>query len=124
MNKIKAKSLKTGEWVYGYFMYDWDGTEVLKPMLQVLPNRKIIDITSFYRVVIDKDTICQPTGLKDSEGIDIYENDLVIHTIESEHLDESDWDIITDKVILIEGCWCVGAVQYPLFAFKNKVLVE
>ncbi|MCD8401349.1 hypothetical protein G1K66_12530 [Tenacibaculum finnmarkense] len=64
------------------------------------------------------------TGLKDSEGVDIYENDLVIHTIESEYLDESDWAIIIDKVVMIEGCWCVGAIQYPLYAFKNKVVAE
>ena len=64
------------------------------------------------------------TGLKDCNDVDIYENDLVEHIIESEYLDKADWDTITDNVILINGCWCVGAEQYPLFAFKNEVLSD
>lgn len=64
------------------------------------------------------------TGLTDCNDVDIYENDLVKHSIESDFLEKEDWDIITDKVTLINGCWCVGTEQYPLFSFKNEVLKD
>ncbi len=77
--KIKAKSVKTGKWVYGYFMYDWDGSETLKPMIQELPNKKLGDVTSFTKVVIDKSTICRPTSIGAICGAHIFENDIVIY---------------------------------------------
>ena len=75
--KVKAKD-KKGKWIYGYFTYDWcSRSNGLKPMLQVLPNKKIEDVTSFTKSIIIKETICKPTLMIDRNNEPIFENDIL-----------------------------------------------
>lgn len=67
---FKAKRLYDGEWVKGYIVkYGFTGQE----KWYIVPDYA----SDLYSFLIDKNTICQCTGLKDNQGNMIWENDIV-----------------------------------------------
>lgn len=70
--KFKAKRLDNGEWVYGSLIRSTVG---VKERAYIVDN---FSSMSDYSVVgIDPSTVCQFTGLKDCEGNEIWEGDLL-----------------------------------------------
>ena len=67
--KFKAKRLDNGEWVKGDLVHSTSYVGIS------YPSDEFSDVPIVHRV--DTSTVCQFTGLKDKEGMDIFEGDLL-----------------------------------------------
>lgn len=128
---FKAKRIDNGEWVEGFIFQLYDnstwciGTEPLYPNDY---SELIGENRAWFR--IDKDTICQYTGMTDKKGNKIWENDIVVY-------DNSPYNAYCTphrgEITFRNGCMCFkyllyGSVTYmsflsdDFFAMKCKVL--
>ena len=122
---FKAKRISDGEWVVGYIVR-YGHTR--KEKYYIIPNYA----SDLYSFLIDENTICQCTGLKDKNGRLIWENDIVECTrgnaiVERDRVDwkirwieESIWrrDLRHWSIDDAEGIRFLGNI------FDNKDLLE
>lgn len=69
--KFKAKRLDNGKWVEGYFYAECGNTYIIED------RQKDSMLNRNEALLVDPSTVCQFTGLKDKNGKEIFENDLL-----------------------------------------------
>lgn len=75
--KFRAKRHIYGEWVEGDLHH-------YKDSVFIIPTK---GINKFRNLIVDPSTVCQYTGLKDSKGQEIWENDIIeVNTTKGEIL--------------------------------------
>lgn len=69
---FRGKRVDNGEWVEGYYLVDrYHGRENL------IVYQKALDPFSIYSDKCDPETICQYTGICDSNNNKVFENDII-----------------------------------------------
>ena len=83
--KFKAKRLDNGEWVKGNLIRSTVG---VKERTYIVDN--FSSMSNYSVIGVDPSTVCQFTGLKDCEGKELFEHDL-IHFVGFTHTAEVIW---------------------------------
>ena len=113
--KFKAKRLDNGEWVYGYYYRENGNTYINED------RQKDSVLNRNEAVLIDPSTVCQFTGLKDCEGKEVWEGDIV----EFETYDLYKGNVKTEAVIEYISTGYVAVTDntpYSLFTKCIKVV--
>lgn len=95
---FKAKRLDNGEWVYGNYAFE-----------DTKGERHFIFQNFGFEYEVDKDTICQYTGLTDKNGRNIFENDVIKKHFYTDYDNFCNSREFIGKVEYDDCAWCIKA---------------
>lgn len=96
--KFKAKRLDNSEWVEGDIIHKNNGVYIYNPQLV---NKRGYSVQS---IKVNPSTVCQFTGLKDRNGKDIYENDVIEMADEDGYVLEAVVKYVQGAFAGVNGC--------------------
>ena len=88
---FKAKRIDNGEWVQGA-LFNRESHCIIGQEIKFSPYTEHECKIVGYEV--DRDTICQCTGLKDKNGKLIWENDIMVAHLDKDNLDDITYAIV------------------------------
>ncbi len=105
---FKAKRVDNGEWVLGV-LFDGENHCIIGQEIKFSPYQ-----TNECKIVgyeVDRNTICQSTGLRDKNCKLIWENDI---------LDGFTYPYMSDGVhnYYVEVCWCTNVPSFGIYTQK------
>ena len=116
--KFKAKRLDNGEWVKGDFVHSTSYVGIS------YSSDEFPDVPIVHR--LDPSTVCQFTGLKDCEGKEVWDHDLLQHPYqETEEIYEVSWGQEEGGFIVkhtVSGGRLLNFLCPVLTLFKFKVI--
>lgn len=96
--KFKGKSVDISEWIEGYYYKECDNTYIIED------RQKNSMLNRNGAVLVDPDTVCQFTGMKDIEGNKVWEGDILDGQLNGE-------------VVFTSGTFAL----HPLDCYKKEV---
>lgn len=116
--KFKAKRLDNGEWVKGDLVHSTSYVGIS------YPSDEFSDVPIVHRV--DPSTVCQFTGLKDCEGKEVWDHDLLQSPCqETEEIYEVSWSEGEGGFVVKESSFGARLLTFlcaVLTLFKFKVI--
>ena len=128
----RAKDIKTGEWVYGYYIH-CDGeinhgrAFILSKVTGIHRYNGAADIHGFIEV--DPETVCQCTGVPDKKGKMLFEHDIVKMRSYNRGCHETEVYFKNGK-FAVDGSHysfkdiCSNSVEFVRSKFDNPELLE
>lgn len=121
--KFRAKSVETDEWIEGYYV-QLAGFDYIVPFNSAFRDILDADYEAAFEEV-DAKTLSQFTGLKDNNGVNIFEGDILYYRYDDE-LEADGYGEVYNEVVFKDGAFGImGEITNEFLSFScNPIKTE